>query len=526
MRDLLLTLGHNASAIAVEDGNLIAGYEEERLSKIKSDSHFPEKAIAELGFDDYDRVYVSHWEPFADVNKMKDKHWQPSKLPFGAEVISLNKDFTHHDAHMWSAKAFLGADVSEMDNPYYLVVDGFGNFGECISVYTSDGELIHRVHGYNGSLGLMYQYATANIGLKMNEDEYKLLGYESQITDKDALALEPVIAEIFQYLTTVFMCPQLENKADPLYNISALVETQVMWDDLLEPCERDKVKVAYVVQSVIERMLMQIIQKFQIHDVVLVGGCFLNVKLNYRIMERVNGKVAVMPLSGDQGAALGLYKYHNPDFVMPKHLFWGKRKLERVEHEKVMNFDDHEEMEYWLHRLLTMDQIVNIVWGAMEFGPRALCHTSTIATPTMENVHYINKLNGRATVMPMGPVVSEGFAENNFLDYHKSLRSHEFMITAMEYHDVAPSIRGAAHNLPHGEGFTGRPQVIGSHDPLMKVMGKSLDEFGILINTSFNIHGVPIVYDSNDVLKCVKYQDENDTADRVWTLVYTGDEHV
>jgi carbamoyltransferase len=251
-------------------------------------------------------------------------------------------------------------------------------------------------------------------------------------------------------------------------------------------------------------MLIYIIQRFEIDSVILVGGCFLNVKANYRILDEISGRMTVMPLSGDQGVALGLYKLHNPEFEMPSSLCWGHRNLTRFNAPRTEFFNAMSVMSSRLDELLESDKIVNIVWGKMEFGPRALCHTSTIAKPHADNVNYINSINGRSTIMPMGPVCSDGLARKIFYNIERCVKSHEYMISAFEYDQVHYAWKGVSHELPLGHGLTGRPQTIHRDHPSMDMMGKSLDNFGILINTSFNIHGVPICCTTEQIKECVK----------------------
>lgn len=191
--NLLLTLGHNSSAVLVSDnGYVLCGYENERLSKIKSDSHFPALAIEEIQksyvIPSDVNIYVSHWFTDCKLPELPNKWWNPiyllDKFP-NHRLLSLNEDFTHHDAHAYSALAFLKMDERE-ENSHIIVADGFGNFGETFSIYKLDKgsipRLLHRAWGFDSSLGLLYQYATSYLDLKENQDEYKLLGYEALIT--------------------------------------------------------------------------------------------------------------------------------------------------------------------------------------------------------------------------------------------------------------------------------------------------------------------------------------------------------
>jgi len=194
---LLISLGHNSSAIFVDNSDPqqqeIIGYEQERLSGIKADSQFPRDAINEITKHVSSNkfrgccVLISHWfnfGPHLTANKyitQNDIDWL--RYICGSDIHMCERGFTHHDAHAYSAYEFFKYHKSNYDvkGPIMcLVVDGFGNNGEILSLYTTDEikgiSLVRRVYGYDASLGLMYQYATAFVGMKENQDEYKFLG--------------------------------------------------------------------------------------------------------------------------------------------------------------------------------------------------------------------------------------------------------------------------------------------------------------------------------------------------------------
>jgi len=117
-KNLLLTFGHNSSAILVEDDKIICGYEEERLSKVKSDSAFPRLAIMQcLNYkycDKLDKIYISYWNDdfgIFDGRALSDKHVDKKFLDtlckhYNAEIVYLTDGFTHHDAHAYGALNF------------------------------------------------------------------------------------------------------------------------------------------------------------------------------------------------------------------------------------------------------------------------------------------------------------------------------------------------------------------------------------------------------------------------------------
>lgn len=528
-RDLLLTLGHNSSAILIDD-NVIVGYENERLTGIKSDSRFPYEAIDALGVRKFDRVYASHWAPTGTLADLPEKYWKPTFFN-GQPIYTLSPDFTHHDAHLWAALSFAGPNFP-IERTYIFVIDGFGNFGEHFSVYElmayRTPRLVARYRGYDTSLGLLYQYATAFMGMKMHEDEYKLLGYEVHLEEIDVSGgLRPKLNKLAdqwaeEWFAKVSASGSFGDKYDPIYDLNALPNTRKLIFERLskvldatgiaDPASYNgRVALAYYTQRCLEEAVSHVLNAYKPHNLIVSGGCFYNVKLNKILIDEIEGKFCAYPLAGDQGNALGLYAVHNPTFRFPYNLNWGVRELSA-------SFGSIPGLHYLPAKegftlaaeLIKTYGYVNLVRGAMEFGPRALCNTSTLARPTMEVVQKINKANDRNTVMPMAPVVTLEAYEHYFKRTQHVWKSEYYMITALEYKEnfEAEQRAGAAHKYDDGimTYYTGRPQV--TED---EAMIRLLNQFGgMLINTSFNYHGHPIVCGMREVARSHFLQRQQD----------------
>jgi len=540
--DLAVTLGHNSSCVAINSyGEILCGFEEERLTGVKSDSSYPilsiEKCLTITARQKVRDVHISHW--FADGELKKCKYYDIDHMnSIGADkIISVSKDFTHHDAHNYSAIAFAQSEPGFEEDFFSLVVDGFGTQGECVSIYTSTAptahftrtKLLHRAFGYNKSLGILYQYATAFLGMKMQQDEYKLLGYEAHCETLHPEDFE-IIGRHAERLTKRFfegiMNPMaIDRDKDPIVNINALKATkdQVFKDlwELLDEFDIDdrttfeaKVIVAMLVQQVVENIVLALVTTYGIKKLICSGGVFMNVKLNMKLSQVVE-KLCVMPLAGDQGAALGLYHYHKRNLVWPDHLYWGTRDWSDIDKinsvEDMMAFTDLDDFQEAVIQELDKVGYVNVVMGEMEYGPRALCNTTTLAIPTRQCTEEINELNDRTTIMPMAPVMTAQMADEylheSYKVYHKSLK---YMIGACVLKPEAPNIDGAAHSYTSkwfGPEFkTCRPQIVEPSHPvhgILQIMNHPL------INTSFNYHGVPIVYNVADIIKSHKAQNEN-----------------
>ena len=547
--NLLLTLGHNASAILTDSHNrIIAGYEEERINRVKSSSQFPQLAIEEClkktdGDTEFEYLYVSHWFDDFDfaTNGFNDKHWNAAYVKdlcdrTGLKLVTLTPQFTHHDAHAWAARAFFEAHSTALDGIHICVADGFGNKEEVFSVYkwnqhADKMQLVHRVYGYENSLGLLYQYATSYCGMKENQDEYKFLGYETWVdevlTNKEIYNLQlEAIRWAENYRTNVG-----EQSPNMTYiNVDRLVRVKAnLWaqfDSVIEKITAKKKTdfqqgdlrriIGHFVQCIIENYYADVIEEFSIDNIIVTGGLHYNVKLNNHILSKIPGEFCATPLAGDQGAAIGLMRYNQNSVLGLDSLLWGHRDLlvpfctngaEFLPGH--FYFDNKQSYISFVVSQLKQNKIVNTVTGSMEFGPRALCNTTTLALPTEENVATINSLNGRDTVMPMAPVMLKQYADSFFShsDINRVAGSLDYMILTLDYHPTVDvnRFRGVMHPYPKFSskyGYSGRPQLIEANNiqPISNILRGLYPYHPALINTSLNVHGVPIVYSAKHAI--------------------------
>ena len=562
---LLITLGHGSSAIYVDnsgDKQNIIGYEQERLSRIKSDSQFPIDAVHEImhnvGIAKMKgcKVLISHWFNNFDEENMQFNKYLPKECfeelcEIASDIkFTCGNKFSHHDAHAYSAYAFYRYNsekfVTEKRDSapiHFIVADGFGNDEEVLSIYRVDNthddlHLISRTYGYDYSLGLMYQYATSFVGMKENRDEYKFLGYESHILEFYDIEDVNKIAKFAGQYISMFIKNIGANKRtdikDGIIDFDELRRTKNFWyrtfAKLLDvanaadsSCDKKRAVVAYFIQYIVENVMKEIIKEFNIRHLCVAGGCFFNVKLNNAILNSIDGHFCVMPLAGDQGAAIGMYDYEcDIDFEF-KSLSWGKRRLYNIEKFcdfnrmhviKVKNHDYSEAIKV-IANIIAKGEIVDLIHGNMEFGPRALCNTSTIFLPFETLVAKNNKMNKRNEVMPCAPVCTAGNAVKLF-DVSELLRvigSDSYMICTHEYknRNKVFTYSGVMHKMPLSLKYTGRPQVICNDGLMSGILQKvqDLTDIRCLVNTSFNAHGNPIVFDTAEIISNYKYQCEH-----------------
>lgn len=572
---LLITLGHNSSAIFVDNSSFgetgkssIIGYEEERLSRIKADSQFPIDAINEIkhniGLNRMKgcEIRISHWFNFTgaeipnkyitlqDINMLKE---------ISTNIEMVNEGFTHHDAHAYSAYEFRDYFKKQEGNipVYCIVADGFGNNEEVLSIYRRDTgkkpELIKRCYGYEKSLGLFYQYATSFVGMKENQDEYKFLGYEAhihEIFDDDEIRIlaeaSDKIVEMFKnmYYSTDDEKLSYAGICDYAINCGKLAKVKKDWHkifvDILAGinfnCAEEyiaRVAIAFVVQRTVEKVINCIVASFGIKYLCLAGGLFYNVKLNNSILTSltdIDGNLSIMPLAGDQGAAIGMYaaEEDTPQFPF-RTLAIGTRRLYNIEKfadnenifvEQIPQAEDTESIRCLISKIanhIADGRIVNIVYGNMEFGPRALCNTSSIFLPNAELTAENNTNNKRNEVMPCAPVCTPFAAANLFSkdELERVIGSLNFMICTLHY--VKPHSNmydGVMHNETLSTKYTGRPQIVNVNSFMHKLLSKvqNITDMKCLVNTSFNNHGNPIVFDTADIISNHKMQCERAIA--------------
>lgn len=533
MRDLLLTLGHNASAIVVEDGDVLNAYETERLTGVKSDSRFPIDAISTIaertacrpGGTIFDRLYVTHWAPSNRLDDMKEKYWDRSAFRKEMPIITQELlGLSHHDTHAYAAVDFAGPEFPRRDS-FVLVIDGFGNSAEHFSYYRMDERgglhLIRRVYGYETSLGLMYQYATAFLGMKMHEDEYKLLGYGARIR---SLGIDvKSIGEVgYKYMKDLIR--DMRHTPTTTIALESLIGVQEMWSTRFRKmldeaglqgtpndAETSRIALGFMVQRIVEDTVYNLLANDigLPRNLIVTGGVHYNVALNRMLLRTIRGKLCCMPLAGDQGNALGLWSFHNKQRINYRDLCWGARDLTVKSElpEGLTVFEkDCDEVYSLIKESLENEGFVNIVRGMMEYGPRALCNTTTLARADDPNIAAeINRINGRNSVMPFAPVIWHEHLLKAFPDAERLHKSAEFMICAVDFNNgLAEKFPGAALVTSNGA-KTGRPQ---SYAPKYEgdSVGRVLSEYGLLINTSFNVHGVPIVCDLGHVIHSHQFQ--------------------
>ena len=538
---------HDSAAALVVDGLPIAAVQEERLSRRKNDAGFPMSAIewclthAGLEATDLDavvfyersmlkferiltgmlRAFPRSWRsfPHATKNLLGEKVWTRGIISSELGVPREKILFTgHHQAH--AAAAFLTAPTR---HAAILTADGVGEWATLTAGHGrrrpegTDISLVREIR-FPHSLGLLYSTFTAYLGFAVNEDEYKVMGLAAygrptmidqvrrliRRTPDGAFALVP---EYFEYQTT----------AARSYS-SRFVDLFGPPRPSYEPIDLDTAEgrrfadCAASVQRVLEDILVDITRALReetgLPDLCFGGGVALNGVANARILaESGFERVFVPPAPGDAGCALGAALYadrvhfRNADRDVPDHPFWGPvvdgahlARAAREDDQHVEELDDAVLVER-IAGDLSAGRIVGWMDGASEFGPRALGHRSLLAAPHSPELRdRLNRdIKRREEFRPFAPVVSIEAAGRYFELPAGADRLARFMSGVFP---VRPEWRSRLAAITHVDG-SARVQVLERNmaprlHALLEAYGR-LSGIPVLLNTSFNVAGEPIV---------------------------------
>jgi len=273
--------------------------------------------------------------------------------------------------------------------------------------------------------------------------------------------------------------------------------------------------IARTVQEYIETILLSaitgLLKKYQMDHLCVVGGLFLNCLLNHLILERCPVKeVFFFPASGDDGQAMGnaLYAYNcyfgslKPVALASPYLglSYSNEEIEKVLSSYSLTYQklDDSALAVMLAREIYNNKIIALHRGRTEIGPRALCHRSILANPTTSDMKDIlnNRVKHREPFRPFAPVVTE---------------EKQFEIFALKqgspYMLLAPSVREPYRNhlpsITHVDGTARVQSVSHQQEPFIHELLTEFEHLSglpVLLNTSFNVAGEPIVESPEDAI--------------------------
>ncbi|HEX5369238.1 MAG TPA: carbamoyltransferase C-terminal domain-containing protein [Dehalococcoidia bacterium] len=402
----------------------------------------------------------------------------------------------HHMAH--AASAFY---VSGFKRAAVLTMDGRGELAST-SFAVGDGARLTKLNQVEipHSLGLLYERVTAHLGFLHSSDEYKVMALASYGSER--------FFERFSRFVRVFEDGRYEIDAIDLENEFGPACGPV------QPVKQWHYDLAAALQHALEESVLEIASRFHsetgIDELCLAGGVALNCVMNGRLRDEGPFRsIFVQPAAGDAGTALGAAYLldaevrNQPSSYAMTHAYLGPYYAES----EIRSVLDGARLEYTrpddiadaVAELLTQDRIVGWFQGRMEFGPRALGARSILAAPVDPDMKdRLNAIKHREEFRPVAPAVME----ERLSDYFEANTPDPFMLFVANVRadkaDQIPAVR-------HIDG-TARVQSVsqGSAPMFHRVIERFEKRSGVpvVINTSFNTRGEPIVCTPEDALAC------------------------
>ncbi|ASS47589.1 MAG: hypothetical protein A3D31_17330 [Candidatus Fluviicola riflensis] len=536
---------HDSSACLIVDGKVVAAIQEERLSRVKHDASFPQKSIvsclemASLTIADIDEV-IFFEKPFTKFDRILDTFLTVAPrgfLPFRKAILGWFKEkmwvedvfrkhfsykgtFSYCQHHL--SHAALACVASGFESAAYIVIDGVGERA-CTSYGAYENGKFSPIaeQQFPHSLGLLYSAFTAYCGFRVNSGEYKLMGlapygkpvYKQLILDSlVSFSDEGVVKLNLRYFGFLDDLRMINRRFEKLFGRPARKENQQV-DDF----HKD---IAASIQSVLEDGLVILLNYVQRETgstrLVYGGGVALNCVANTQLIARTGfEQLFIHSASGDSGCAMGAALWAsiqhneiqsndsfslNPEFLGPDYI---NEAIKEALHEKGITVFHELEWETLTQTVadeLAQDKVVAWFQGKMEFGPRALGNRSILANATHpERKAILNqKIKKREGFRPFAPVVLSEY----FADYFEDQgNDYSRMLYVTQGTEKAKEIPACIHN--DGSARVQRLEP-GFNDQLRSLLVKYYDLTGIpvLINTSFNERGEPMVCSPKDAIRC------------------------
>jgi len=544
-----ITDGHNSGACLLINGKIEFAISEERISRIKNEAGYPKKAIEKIleltninigdihsvalaGKFSHEKKFYSSWDWYKVGYKeqlkdsRKEKQIDPEKrlderkkdivnhLKISENKISVVE---HHMSH--AASAYLVSPWVNDEEVLILTCDGSGD-GISATVNIGKNGKISRISQTDNkaSLGKIYSRITLLLGMKPWEHEYKIMGLAPYADEMGVLKSRSVLNEL------------IEVQEDSLeFKTKTQLSMNYCYEFLKTNLENHRFDwIAGGIQQLTEDLLKKWIQnalkKTGCKKIVCAGGVFMNVKANMHISELESvDDIFIFPSSGDESLAIGasLYVYSqileqigekiNIEPLGPIYLgmeFTNSQiecDIKSGELHTGFSIEFVEDIEKHTAELLAKGKIVARFKERMEWGARSLGNRSILANPSSyDTIREINlAIKQRDFWMPFAPsIISE--KQEELIENPKKLSS-PYMV--MGFHTKEKARKELASAI-HPYDFTARPQILEKNfnSAYHNLISEFQNKTGIpaLLNTSFNLHGYPIVCAPIDAINTLK----------------------
>jgi len=533
---------HDAAAALVRDGTPIAAAQEERFTRKKNDPSFPNRAIQfclregqisahnldwvvfyEKPLRKFERILISHLLHFPRSSKaftramflwLGDRLWMKNKISAELGVASNKILFTeHHQSH--AASTFFPSPFQEAA---ILTVDGVGEWATTTFGKGCENniEIISELN-FPHSLGLLYSTITAFLGFRVNEGEQKVMSLSAYGKPTYYEQIHSLVDfsqnGSFELDTSAFRFPFDPEKSFGKKLTKLLGKAREPHMPILYQAKNSRhADIAASLQMVLEQGLIKLVNELHARvpskNLCMAGGVALNVVANRKILEQGPfERIFIQPAPGDAGGALGAALYVNHVFLnaqrcyLQTHAFLGE-SITSNSLEGAREISDEDKLIEEVVSKLIKGKTIGWVQGKFEWGPRSLGHRSLLADPRhLRMKDHINlNIKHRENFRPFAPAITNESAKKYFKIPMGSELAARFMLLAIPASNIGIDEIPATLHVDQ----TGRIQLVDkSIDPLFhKLITRFGEESGtpILLNTSLNLQGEPIVRTEEDAV--------------------------
>jgi len=557
---------HDSAAALIKDGSIVAAAQEERFSRKKHDHRFPKNAInyclneAKITINEVD-IVTFYDKPILKFERLLETYlsyapigiksfikamplWIKEKL-WMKELIKSDLGYTgkvifpeHHESH--AASAFYPSPFQEAA---FLTIDGVGEWTTTSYGIGKGNELkIIADIKFPHSLGLLYSAFTYYTGFKVNSGEYKVMGLapygEPKYVD---LILNELIdlkedgsfkmnMKYFDFAAGLTMTNENFNKlfgGKPRKPESSLTQRDMDFARSVQD----------VTEIIMLKMAKHIKKETNQKYLCLAGGVALNCVANGKILrEAIFEDIWIQPAAGDAGGALGAalftwYQYlGNQRVVDNNDSMKGAYLGPEYDNTSIQKFLDKNKIKYEfleddkliekMGNILSEEKIIGVLHGRMEFGPRALGNRSIIGDARSKKMQSTMnlKIKFRESFRPFAPSV----LEEKVSDYFELDRPSPYMLLVADVKkerqlkmsaeeeklfgiDKLNVLRSDIPAITHID-YSARVQSVNKDtNPFYHKVISEFDKkygCGVIVNTSFNVRGEPIVCKPEDAFMC------------------------